>query len=138
MEKHGYQIYKIEKPYSVLSFILSNPEGRYLVNTEDGSFAVVNATIIDIHSKDILSTEYLESVLCRLVKRVYELAPIGERYIMEGEPGKGTLTKAQEEPVRENAEDVVAAKPIASSKKPKVVKSKKTKSAKKSKSVCQV
>lgn len=133
MEKHGYRIYKFERRYSVLTFILNNPEGRFIINTEDGALAVVNATIIDVCPNDISSGDYLESVLCRMVIRAYEIAPLEERYIAIGDPGHGELKKVsemkQEEISVENESEPVKTKKAKSTKSKKKTSSKKSKKA---------
>lgn len=115
MEKHGYSIFKFEKPYSVLTFILNNPKGSYVINTDDGALAVINANVVDIVPKDISGADYLEKLLCRMITRVYELKPEDERPIFTGEPGKdGSIANMAELEANANVKRAAAAKNKAS------------------------
>lgn len=119
MEKHGYQIFKLEKPYTVLSFLLSNLNGRWLICTEKTTIAIISATVVDICLPNETVPEHLENVLGQLVTRVYELLPKDKRQVFEGMPG--------EKKPEETSKEVEAAP-----EKPKKKSHKKTKSSKES------
>ena len=101
MEKRGYQIFKVEKPYTVLAFIISNPNGRYVICTEKKAIAVIDTNIVDICDEDETVDEHLERIFSQLITRVYELKPESERQIFEGSP-EGKKTDEAPKPIKKS------------------------------------